>query len=363
MGKRESSEIPCRLPSVRLHINGKRRKLLLSSRSAIPPVRPDEPTHRGHDQHSDHGVELMKIFAEGAPVLTELHPCPGKNETPGPRSEKRVGVKLSARHPGNAGGQRDKRAHHRQQPGDEHRRVTPARKEAIGPIEFATPHQYPPAVALDQRTSTVMADLVSHQRSKIAPDSACGRDPKQAHAAFVNQVASERHDQFRRKRNAGRLNRHQDGDSGVAGRRDRGFDEDEQDSEDFLGHAIRDMGGISAGSGSKRPFLSKAEARQGYALPRLGYFYLYHGSIGRGHFRRTQHRELAEHFAINFCDEVILAARILPPNLPEFDALHSHEFFPSTPRLLTGLTPSQLQLSYVGTGCRACWHDEDCLLP
>src|SRR6266446_6014264 len=177
MGKTESSEIPSRLPSVRLHINGKRRKLLLSSGSAIPPVRPDEPTHRGHDQHSNHGVELMKIFAEGAPVLTEFHARPRQNETPGPRSEKGVDVKLSARHSCNSRRQRDKRADHRQQTGDEHRRVAPARKEAIGPIEFATAHQYPPAVALDQRTSTVMADLVSHQRSKIAPDSACGRDP------------------------------------------------------------------------------------------------------------------------------------------------------------------------------------------
>src|SRR5882672_11210274 len=79
--------------------------------------------------------------------------------------------------------------------------------------------------------------------------------------------------------------------------------------------------------GSKRPLLSKAEARQGHALPRLGYFHLYHGSIGRGHFRRTQHRELAEHFAVNLGDEVILAAGILPPDLPEFDALHGHEFF------------------------------------
>src|SRR6266849_8773122 len=166
MGKRESSEIPCRLPSVRLHINGKRRKLLLSSGGPIPPVRPYKPAKRGHDQHSDHGVELVKVFAERAPVLTEFHACPGKNETPGPRSEKGVDVKLSARHSCNSRRQRDKRTDHRQQTRDEHRRVAPARKEAIGPIELARSHQYPAAVALDQRTSAIVANLVGHQRAE-----------------------------------------------------------------------------------------------------------------------------------------------------------------------------------------------------
>ena len=64
-------------------------------------------------------------------------------------------MKLAAWHMSNAGRQRDKRADHWEQACDEHRRVTPARKKTIGPIEFAAAHQNPAAVALHQRTSTV----------------------------------------------------------------------------------------------------------------------------------------------------------------------------------------------------------------
>jgi len=147
-------------------------------------------------------------------------------------------MKLAAWHASDPRRQRNKRADHREQARDEHRRVTPARKKTIGPVEFAVTHQDPAAIALHQRTSSVMADFIRDQRSQVAADGARGRDPEEIHAAFVNQVAGERHDEFGWKRNAGGLNRHQDGDPGVAGGSNHGFDEDEQDSEDFFSHAI-----------------------------------------------------------------------------------------------------------------------------
>jgi len=76
------------------------------------------------------------------------------------------------------------------------------------------------------------------------------------------------------ERNAGRLNRHQDGNSGVAGGSNRGFDEDEQDSQDFsvmrsdlrgdqlqVPASARDDNSKIRRWFSECPFLSKAEAR------------------------------------------------------------------------------------------------------
>jgi len=75
---------------------------------------------------------------------------------------------------------------------------------------------------------------------------------------------------------------------------------------------------------SEGAFLRKAEARQSHALARLGDFYFHHGRIGSGDFRGSQHRELAEHFAVHLGDQKILAAGILAPNLSELYDFHSH---------------------------------------
>ena len=72
-------------------------------------------------------------------------------------------MKFAARHAGDSGGQRDKRADHRQQARDEHGHVSPAQKKTVGPIEFATAHQDPASVTLDHGTAAVAADLVGHQ--------------------------------------------------------------------------------------------------------------------------------------------------------------------------------------------------------
>ena len=54
--------------------------------------------------------------------------------------------------------------------------------------------------------------------------------------AVIHQISRKRHDQFGRQRDTGRLDRHENDDSGIAGRGDDLADEDEQDGEDLFGH-------------------------------------------------------------------------------------------------------------------------------
>ena len=172
-------------------------------------MRPEEPDDPGQQKRSDHGVEFVEVLAERAPVLAQFHAEVGERKTPGPRSEKSINMEFAALHAGDSGGQRDKCSDHGQQARDEHGHVSPAQKEAVGPVEFAAAHQNPASVSLDQRTPAVASDFVGDERAQIASDGAGGGHPDQFHLAGKNEVAGKGHDQFGRQRNAGRLNRHE----------------------------------------------------------------------------------------------------------------------------------------------------------
>ena len=73
-------------------------------------------------------------------------------------------------------------------------RISPAREEAVGPVEFAAAHQNPAAVALDQRAAAIAADFVSDERSEIAANRARRSDPKQVESALEYEVSAEGHD-------------------------------------------------------------------------------------------------------------------------------------------------------------------------
>ena len=164
------------------------------------------------------------------------HAEPSQPKTPGPRSQKRVDMESSPRHPCYPGRQRDKCPDNGQKSSNENRQISPACKESIRPIELAPAHQNPSPIALHQGTSTICADLVCHQRSQIAPDRPRGGSPDQTEFSLEHEVARERHDQFRRQRDAGRFDRHEQSDPGVASRCDDVADEDEQEGEDAFGH-------------------------------------------------------------------------------------------------------------------------------
>src|SRR5208282_910411 len=102
--------------------------------------------------------------------------------------------------------------------------------------------------------------------------------------------------------------------------------------------------------GSERPFLGEAEAGQGHAVRRFGDLHLYHWRVRRGDLGGPQHGVLRENFAVNLRDEVILAGRVLTPDLPKLDIFHGHDFsliLTLLPlRLLTGPPSRQLHRSY-----------------
>src|SRR5581483_282505 len=101
---------------------------------------PDKIDHTNDNDCADNRVELVEVFAEFAPVLTEFHTQIGQGQAPGPRSEKCVDVKAAAWHAGNSRGERDKSANDRQEAGDEYGEISPTLKEAVGPIQLATAH-------------------------------------------------------------------------------------------------------------------------------------------------------------------------------------------------------------------------------
>src|ERR1700732_3951754 len=103
-------------------------------------------------------------------------------------------MKSSAGHAGHTGGQRNESSNHGKQAPEEHSQISPAGKELLCPVQFALAHQDPAAVALDQRTPAVAADLIRYERPEIAANRARCRHPKQIELALENQVASKRHD-------------------------------------------------------------------------------------------------------------------------------------------------------------------------
>src|ERR1035441_4725193 len=134
-----------------------RNPMLLRGAQPILPVRPEEPDDPAQQQNSDDGVELMEVLAERAPVLAEFHAKVGQHETPGPRSEESIDVEFAARHAGDSGGQRDKGADHGQQARNEYGHVSPAQKEAVGPVEFTVAHQDPASVRSEEHTSELQS--------------------------------------------------------------------------------------------------------------------------------------------------------------------------------------------------------------
>ena len=100
----------------------------------------------------------------------------------------------SARHARDSRRQCDESANHGQQATKEYRQVSPAREKAVGPVEFAVPHQNPASIPLHQRTPAIASNLIGHQRPEIAPKRSRRRDPQELERPGENQIAGKRHD-------------------------------------------------------------------------------------------------------------------------------------------------------------------------
>src|ERR1700692_1776243 len=150
-------------------------------------------------------------------------------------------MKSSSRHARYSCRQCNESPNHWQQPSEEDSQITPSGKELLCPIQFALAHQNPAAVTFDQWTSTVAADLIRYERPQVATERPRRRHPKQIELTLENQIAGKRHNQFRRKRNASRLDRHQQKHAGVPGRSDYGIDEYKNDGKKFFSHERKQL--------------------------------------------------------------------------------------------------------------------------
>ena len=93
-------------------------------------------------------------------------------------------------------------------------------KPAIGKIEVVTRDQNIAAVLFKQRPAATHTHPVREERTEHTAKSARHRDDPQIELSRVNQITGERHDYFRRQRNARRFNRHKQDDAAVTKRRD-----------------------------------------------------------------------------------------------------------------------------------------------
>src|SRR5579862_2883146 len=87
---------------------------------------------------------------------------------------------------------------------------------------------------------------------------------------------------------------------------------------------------------SECAFLGKSVSGQRGATGVFGHFHPDGWHIWRGQTRRPQHRILSEHFAVHLGDKIILAIRIVPPDLPELNGLHRHCATPVCSKSISG---------------------------
>lgn len=77
----------------------------------------------------------------------------------------------------------------------------------------------------------------------------------------------------------------------------------------------------------ERSFLSKGIPGKRGALRALGDLYAHRRRFGSGDAGRSEHGVLGEDFVVDLGDEVILPVGFAPPDLPELDGIHGHDFF------------------------------------
>src|SRR6516164_7820212 len=193
--------------------------LLVACAGAFAPSDPDKPCHRRHQQRHDDGIEAVKQAAESrvaVPPRTEHHADISEAETPRPGPEKRIDLEFHHRHARQSGGKGDERAHHRQQPADEDRDRAVTGKEMLGAIELGGANQDVTAPAFECRAAALGRHVIGDGRTDIAAERARGCGADQAELSDGDEIASERHDDFRRQRNTGGLDRHENDDAEIA---------------------------------------------------------------------------------------------------------------------------------------------------
>ena len=191
-------------------------------------VAPNPPGSEQHSDNSDNEVEAMKPGLERVvlvPLLAEFLPDVGQAEAPGERTGECIDDESFQIHSGHAGWKRNKRADGGQQSTNKDNNLTVVGKPPVCQIEIMRRDEDVTPVLLNQRATTFAANPIRHERAKHATDGAGDAHEPQIHLTGRNQVTGKRHDDLRRQRYAGRFNRHQQDDSGVAQQRNSSNDD------------------------------------------------------------------------------------------------------------------------------------------
>lgn len=167
-------------------------------------------------QRADHVIETVEVFAQLRPVRSQLVSSVGQHVAPRPGAEKCVDVELPEVHAGDTGGKCDEGADHRKQAAEEYGPLPVALEPAVGHLHLAARDQNVFSILQQKRPPAPHAGVIGHNRADVAAERARRGYPEQAESSRIGEVSGEGQNDFRRQRDAGALDGHQQDDAGVA---------------------------------------------------------------------------------------------------------------------------------------------------
>ena len=180
--------------------------------SATPSADRDR---RGHDQGGQ-----PQAAHHGLPVRAGQVAGHGQGGGPRHAADRGVQAEPDPVHPGDPGGQRDERAHHRQQAADQHRPRAVPDEPPGGAVQLTVTDPEPAAPAVHRGRPAVPArgpgQVAAHHVARGPGHDHADQVQRGAGHRAGRQRAAERHDQLGRHRDARRLGHHEHEDGEVA---------------------------------------------------------------------------------------------------------------------------------------------------
>ncbi len=181
---------------------------------------PDIHDNASQNQPTDNDVEFVPVVSQVSPILSHDLPDPGQAQAPWKRSYEGIQKESPEVHSGDTRRKRNESANDRQETAYEDDNLTVTLEEPISSLQILERDQDILAIAFDERPASPHSGIVSYNRAPDAAQSPGQPDQPQVEDAGRDQKARERHDYFRRQRNAGALDSHQEDHTRVAHGRD-----------------------------------------------------------------------------------------------------------------------------------------------
>ena len=195
------------------------------SADAVLPMGSNEPGDADDEDEFDAEMEAVKDFLEagiGVPGGAKAHADVSEGVAPGPGADEGVEVEAELVHPGNAGGKGNKGADNRKHAADEDGDGAEPVEEVIDQVKIAAAEKHVAAIALYHGPAAAGADPVGRNGAYVGGERGNGGKQDELGLGVSERVAGKRHDDLRRNGDAGRLNRHEEGDGGVAATGNKG---------------------------------------------------------------------------------------------------------------------------------------------